>query len=106
MGVSHSPSVLFTCPFKISVLPLKILISFLSNMAIQSLFYSFPKDIIEALCNPSKMCACSAWALGLLARGVLPVIVALIVLLFGNWTIGASQVSFTLVSTDMSSVIQ
>ena len=35
MGISHRPYVLFLCSFKISVLPLRILISFLSNMEIQ-----------------------------------------------------------------------
>ena len=55
MGMSHRPSVLFICPFKISILPLRILISFLSNMAIQSLSHSWHKEISKALCNPSNI---------------------------------------------------
>ena len=92
MGMYHKPSVLFLCPFKISVLPLIILISFLSYMAIQSFPHSWPKEIMETLCNPSKICSFFAWALRILARGVFPVIVALIVLLFGSWTVGPSLV--------------
>ena len=79
MGMSHRPSVLFLCPFKISVLPLIILISFLSKMLTQSSSHSCHKDISEALCNPSNMCAFFARALILLDRGVFPVLVALIV---------------------------
>ena len=56
MDIPHKPNVLFLCPFKISVLPLIILISFLSNMAIQSSSHSWPKEINEELCNPS-ICA-------------------------------------------------
>ena len=79
MGISHRPSVLFLCPFKISVLTLRILISFLSNMATQSSSNSWPKVISEALCNLSEMCAFFAWSLRLISRGMLPVLVALIV---------------------------
>ena len=54
MGMSCKPSILFMCPFKISVLFLIILISFLSNMDMQLLPHSWPKEIIKALCIPSK----------------------------------------------------
>ena len=104
MGMSHNPYVLFLCLFKISVLPLRILISLLSNMELQSFSHSWPKEIIEALCNPSKMCAFFACALRLCARGVFPVLVALIFLLFGNRTVGISLVSFIFMSTFTSSV--
>ena len=106
MGMSHRPSVLFLCPFKIRVLPLRILTSFLSNMDIQSSSQSWPKDISEALYNPSKMCTFFSWALMLLTRGVFLVLVALIVSVFGNWTIGPSLVYFTFVSTVMYSFCQ
>ena len=92
MGVSHRPSILFLCPFKISFLPLKILIPLLSKMATQSSSHSWPEDISEALCNPSKVCAFFAWALRLISCGMFPVLVALIVSLFGNWTVGPSLV--------------
>ena len=69
MHMPYRPSVLFLCPFKISVLPLIIFIPFLSNMATQSSSHSWYKEISEALCNPSKMCTFFAWALRLIDRG-------------------------------------
>ena len=55
MVMSHNPSVLFMSSFKNN--RLRIMISFLSNMSIQSSSHSWPKEIREALCNPLKMCA-------------------------------------------------
>ena len=57
MGMSYRPSVLFLCPFKIGVFPLRILISFLSNMATQSSSHSCHKEISEALFKSSNICA-------------------------------------------------
>ena len=57
MGMSHNPSALFPCPLKISSEPLIILISFLSNMEMQSSSHSCTKEIRKALCSPSKMYA-------------------------------------------------
>ena len=57
MSMYRRPSVLFLCPFKISVLPLIILIQFLSKILTRSSSKSWPKEISEAQCNPSKMCA-------------------------------------------------
>ena len=54
IGMPYKPSILFLCHFKISFLPLRILISFLSDMEIHSSSHSWPKDINEELCNPSK----------------------------------------------------
>ena len=45
MGMSHNPSVLFLCNFKISMEYLRLLISFLSKMVMQSSSHSCPKDI-------------------------------------------------------------
>ena len=95
MGIPYKSSVLFLCPFKISVLPLTIFISFLYKIATHSSSHSLPKEISEALCNPSKMCAFFAWALILLASGMIPVLVALIVSLSDNWNVGSSLVFFT-----------
>ena len=75
-------------------------------MATQSSSHSWIKEISEALCNPSKMCAFFAWALWLLARGVFRVLVTLIVSLFCNWTIGPFLVFIIFVSTVMYSVHQ
>ena len=52
------------------------------------------------------MCTCFAWSLSLLARGVFPVLVTLIIFFFRNWTDGPSQVFFTLIITFVSSVYQ
>ena len=57
MGMSHRPYVLFLCPIKISVLPLKLFITFLSKIATQSLSHSWNNEISEALCKLSKICA-------------------------------------------------
>ena len=57
MGMSHNPYDLFMYPFKTSLGFLIMFISLLSNMVIQSSFHIFLKDIIKALCIPSKMCA-------------------------------------------------
>ena len=99
MGMSHRPSVFFMCTFEINVLPLIILISFLSNILIQSLSNNWPMDISEALCNPSNVCVFFQWALRLLDSWMLLVCFKLIVLLFVNWTVGPYRVSFTFLST-------
>ena len=75
-------------------------------MATQSSSHSWHKDIIEALCNPSKMCTFFAWALGLIVRGVFPVLVALIVSLFGNFTVVPSLIFLAFLITVMYSVRQ
>ena len=56
MGMFHNPYDLFLCPFKISLESLIILISLLSEMAMQSLSHSWPKEIREALFIPSNWC--------------------------------------------------
>ena len=75
-------------------------------MATHSSSHSWPKEISEAPCEPSKMFAFFAWALILLSRGMFPVLDALIVSLFGNLTVGPYLVFFTFVRTVMSSVLQ
>ena len=57
MGIWHRPYVLFLCPFRIILLPLRIFISFLYDMATQSSSHSWHKEISEALSKTSKMCA-------------------------------------------------
>ena len=57
MGMSHRTSLLFLVPFKISVLSLRILMSLISKIATQSSLHFWPKEISEALCKPSNMCA-------------------------------------------------
>ena len=52
------------------------------------------------------MCDFFSWSLRLLARGVFPVIVVLIVSLFGNWNVGPSMVFLIFVGIVMSSVSQ
>ena len=52
IDMSHRPSFLYTCPFKISAFTLRIFISFLFNMVIQSSSDSWHKDINKTLCNP------------------------------------------------------
>ena len=75
-------------------------------MAMKSLSHIWPKEISEALCSPSKTCDFFAWVLRLPYSGMLPVFVAFIVAIFGNCTVGPSQVSLRLVTTNMSSVRQ
>ena len=104
--MSHKPSVLYLYPFKISVLFLRMLISFFSSMDIQSLSHNCPKEIIKSLFNQSKMCASLAWMLRLIYSGMPPVFVAFIVSLFGNWNYGPLWVSLMVVSNNMSSVRQ
>ena len=52
------------------------------------------------------MCNFFAWALILIARVVLPVLVAISVTLFGNWTVGPYQVYFKFVINYMSLLCQ
>ena len=75
-------------------------------MSMHSSSHSWPKDIIEALFNLTKTCDFFAWVLRRIDSGMLPVFVAFIVALFGNWTVGPSQVSLNLVITNISSVHQ
>ena len=92
MGMYHRPYFLFLFAFKISVLPLRMLISLLSKIATQSSSHSWSKEIIEALCKPSKMCTFFAWELRMLDIGVFPVLVVLLVSFFGNWNVVPSLV--------------
>ena len=104
IGMSYRLSVVFLCPFKIIFFPLRIWILLLSKIEKQSSSHSWHKEIREALCKPSKMCAFFAWALRLIARGMFTVHVKLIVSLFGNWTVGPSLVFCTVLSNVMYSV--
>ena len=103
--MSHNPYVLFLCTLNISVLSLRIFISFLSNMAIQSSSEIGPKGMSDALCNASKTCGFFAWLLKLLDSGRILVSVAFIVVLFGNLTVGPLWVSFMVVRATMSSIL-
>ena len=104
MGMSHNPYDLFLCPFTISLESLMILISFLSNMAIQALSHSWPKDISESLHSTSNMGAFFAFRLRFPDNGVFPVFVTFIVALLVNCTVGPLWVSFMYVRTSWPSV--
>ena len=81
-------------PFKINLLLLRMLISFLFKISTESSSNSWTKEISEALYKLSKMCAFFEWEIRLLDKGVFPVLVVLIVSLFGNWTVVPSVVFF------------
>ena len=94
MGMSHNLSVMFLYPLKIILDSLRILISFLSKMAMQSLSQIYPKEISKVLCSPSKMCAIFALILRTPDNGMSPVFVSFIVALLGNFTVGPLWVYF------------
>ena len=104
MGMSHNPYALFLCNLNISLLSLRLLISFLSKMEMQSLSHSLPKEISEPLCSPSKLCTFVVCGIRLLDNGMFPVCVIYIVKLFGNCTSGPLCVSFISVITNWYSV--
>ena len=86
------------------VLPLLILIPFVSKIATQSQSHSWHKEISEAICSPSNMCDFFAWMLIIPDNRVILVFVAYVVELFDNCTVGTLRVSFMSVSNLMSSV--
>ena len=104
--MSHNPSVLFLCNFNISFEYLRILILFLSKMAMHSSSHSWPKNTINRLCSPSRICAFFAWMLIIFYNRMLPVFFTLMIALFGNFTVGSLQVSFMYVHNIMSSMHQ
>ena len=106
MGMSHNPSDFFRCSFNISLESLIILISFLSKMETQASSQSWPKDISEAQCSPSKICDFFACRLRLLDSGMCPVFFAFIVAFFGNCTVGPLCLPFLYISNNWCSVRQ
>ena len=88
MGISHNPSVLFMCHLKTRLESLRIIILFLSKMAIHYSSQSWPKEISKALCSPSKMCTFFAWMLILYDNRMFPVFVTLVLALLSNRTVG------------------
>ena len=106
MGMYHNQFVLFLCPFNIIFLYLRIFILFLSKMKMQSLSHIWNKEISDAMCNSSKMCAFFAWIIRLLNSRMIPVFVVFIVALFANCTVGPLRVVLMFASTNMSSMHQ
>ena len=106
MGIYHNTSSLFLCPFTIIFEYFRILISFLSKMAMQLLSHSFPTEIRKFLCSPLKMCAFFAWMNRLPDNGMLLVFLEFIFALFANHTVVPLWVYFMYNSNLMSSVYQ
>ena len=104
MSVYHNSSYFLLCTFNISLESLRMLISFLSKMAIQSSSHIWTKEIREALWRPSNICSCFACRMRLFDNGMCTVCVSDIVELFGNCTMGTLYVSFISVITNWYSV--